>query len=403
LARGQWSWLEPAANLAAKETKVDWIVVAILTLVGLALRLAYLLRVPPFLDEYSSMLTGMGILRTGGIPELPSGVLYPSGSLFSYLEAAFIGLFGFSDLVARLPSLLLAGATLPVLYVVASKLLNRQAALLSVALLALAPEAVVWGGRARMYTLLQLLVLVAIYFFYRGVLDPRAGRAIPSWMWSLFFLAAIFSQDEAIMLLPIFWVAALVVRGPRWFLRPGVLLGQVVLPLAGVGARYWLNEIRVPGEVYTLTHDSFFRFPPALAHGLKKIAPFFTAPAAWPPTLCFVVALILLVQQASQDKRQAPSSRESGLRILDFGPRSGPPLYLAYVVLALAVAIVLVVNTPWQDDRYLFMVLPLFLMVAAWGVDQVMALMGYARPRNRGDRCRTAGWPGGAAALRAGL
>jgi hypothetical protein len=33
---------------------------------------------------------------------------------------------------------------------------------------------------------------------------------------------------------------------------------------------------------------------------------------------------------------------------------------------------VLVVNDPWQDDRYLFMVLPLFLMVAAWGLNRIV-------------------------------
>jgi 4-amino-4-deoxy-L-arabinose transferase-like glycosyltransferase len=266
------------------ENRLDWVLVALLTLVGLGLRLAYLVRVPPFLDEYSSMLTGMSILRTGGIPRLPSGVLYPSGSLFSYLEAVFVGLFGLSDTVARLPSLLISGITLPVLYVVARYLLNRRAALLSVALLALAPEAVVWGGRARMYALLQLLVLLAVYYFYRSVLEKEPdgdGRTTPAWPWVVFFLAAIFAQDEAILLLPILWLAALAVRGPRWFLRPRVLLGQVLVPMAGVGIRYWLNEIRVPGEVYTGVHAAFLRFPPSLAHGLKKVAPFFSAPWAW--------------------------------------------------------------------------------------------------------------------------
>ncbi|MGD8821309.1 MAG: glycosyltransferase family 39 protein, partial [Anaerolineae bacterium] len=154
----------------------DWLLVGLLTALGVGLRLAYLVRVPPFLDEYSSMLAGLSILRTGGIPELPSRVLYPSGSLFSYLEALFFQLFGFSDTVARLPSLLLAALTLPLLYLLARKLLNRRVALWSVALLALLPEAVVWGARARMYALLQLLVLLVSYFFYRSVLDRRSQR-----------------------------------------------------------------------------------------------------------------------------------------------------------------------------------------------------------------------------------
>jgi predicted membrane-bound mannosyltransferase len=226
---------------AVKENRLYWILVGVLTAAGLALRLAYMLKVPPFLDEYSSMLTGMSILRTGGIPLLPSGVLYPSGSLFSYLEAAFLGLLGFSDAVARLPSLLTGGLTLIVLYLVTQKMLNRRAALLSVALLAFMPEAIIWGGRARMYALLQLLTLLVVYFFYAAVMDIQSDGETrsrnPSWVWVICFLAAIFSQDEAILLLPLLWLAALAVRGIRWFLRPGVVVGQVLLPLGGVGIR----------------------------------------------------------------------------------------------------------------------------------------------------------------------
>ena len=365
---------EPESPLRTGTARSDWLLVAVLTLIGLALRLAYLLRVPPFLDEYSSMLTGLSILHTGGLPRLPSGVLYPSGSLFSYLEALFFTAFGFSDFTARLPSLLLSTLTLPLLYLVARNLFGRRVALLSVALLALAPEAVVWGGRARMYALLQLLVLLTVYFFYRGVLEPGKGRKrgaggrLPDWLWAVFFLAAIFSQDEAILLLPIFWLAALVGRGPRWFLGWRVLPGQILLPLAGVGVRYWLNQIRVPGEVYTLSHDAFFRFPPAVAHGLERTAPFFTAPWAWPLSLFFLVALVFVVKDWLAGRRQ-PASPNPGPGLF-----SAPVVFFAYVVLAIAAAIVLLVNIPWQDDRYLFMVLPQFLMVAAWGMARLVGV-----------------------------
>ncbi len=372
---------------------------------GVALRLAYLLKVPPFLDEYSSILTGMSILRTGGIPLLPSGVLYPSGSLFSYLEAAFLGLFGFGDAIARLPSLLIGGLTLIVLYPIARRMLNRRAALLSVALLAFAPEAVVWGGRARMYALLQLLTLLTVYFFYFAVLESQPARdgrtRIPGWAWVVCFLAAIFSQDEAILLLPLLWLAALAVRGIRWFLRPGVLFGQVLLPVAGVAARYWLNEIRVPGEVYVGMKASFFRFPPALAHGLTKIAPFFVAPAMWLTTVFFFAGVGLLLWQRF-------GKGGGKLRFETNGWRVTPQGFLAYLVLAVAALIVLVVNVPWQDDRYLFLVLPFFLMVAAWGMDRSVAYLAGRWPALRASwvtlglvaLVAAAGLPGGLATLR---
>ena len=39
------------------------------------------------------------------------------------------------------------------------------------------------------------------------------------------FLAAIFAQDEAILLLPAFWLAALGARGFRWLLRQALWQG----------------------------------------------------------------------------------------------------------------------------------------------------------------------------------
>jgi 4-amino-4-deoxy-L-arabinose transferase-like glycosyltransferase len=394
--------------------KLDWAIVALLTAVGLALRWGYLLHVPPFLDEYSSMLTGMSILQTQGVPRLPSGVLYPSGSLFSYLEAAFIGLFGFSDLVARLPSLLLAGLTLPVLYLMARQLFDRHVALLSVALLAMTPEAVVWGGRARMYALLQLLALLTVCFFYFGVLDSRAAReheedrARPAWLWVLCFLAAIFAQDEAILLLPVLYLAALIARGLRWFFKPSVVVGQIFVPVAGVGIRYWLNEIRVPGDVYTLSHDSFFRFPPALVHGLTKIAPFFIDRWIWPVSILFIAGLGFLVWQALRDKRQRASRPEPDTRSTPYTLHLKPATFLVYVFLSIAALMVLVVNDPWQDDRYLFMVLPLFLMIAAWGLARIVGASAPRLPVLQSQWTTAAvvivvagaGLPGGLSALR---
>jgi 4-amino-4-deoxy-L-arabinose transferase-like glycosyltransferase len=365
-----------------KEKRLGWILVGLLTASGLALRLGYLLRVPPFLDEYSSILTGMSILHSGGIPLLPSGVLYPSGSLFSYLESVFLGLLGFSDAVVRLPSLLIGGATLIALYLVAQRHLNRRAALLSVALLAFTPEAIVWGGRARMYALLQLLTLLTVYAFYTAVLERQPDRTaksgIGSWVWVVCFLAAIFCQDEAILLLPLLWLAARVVRGIRWFLQPRVLLGQVLVPVAGVGARYWLNEIRVPGDVYVGMKASFFRFPPALAHGLRAIAPFFAAPSVWFLSVFFVAGVALMIWQRIVAQPESPHLKLSWRTV-------APQEFLAYLTLALAAMIVLVVNTPWQDDRYLFLVLPLLLMVAAWAIDWGIAYLAGRWPALRSN------------------
>jgi len=137
--------------------------------IGLTLRLVYLLHVYPFVDEYYSMLAVKMIL-TKGLPVMPSGLFYTHGLPYSYLGALFTGLFGFSQAMARLPSLLVSVATIPLLYQVGRRWFSPRAGLLAALMLALSPEAIEWGGRARMYALWQFCTLAAVYLLYQGLL-----------------------------------------------------------------------------------------------------------------------------------------------------------------------------------------------------------------------------------------
>lgn len=69
---------------------------------------------------------------------------------------------------ARIPSGLVGALGLPLLYSMSSGLCCSVTGLVAAALLTFAPDAILWGGRARMYTLLQLLVLLASFSLYQG-------------------------------------------------------------------------------------------------------------------------------------------------------------------------------------------------------------------------------------------
>jgi len=105
--------------------------------------------VSPFVDEYISIWAARKILEQG-IPLLAAGTIYDHGLLFSYLDALFLGLLGMSETVARFPTLLVSTLTIPLAFLLGRRLLSPGAGLLAALLLALDPEAIVWGGRARM-------------------------------------------------------------------------------------------------------------------------------------------------------------------------------------------------------------------------------------------------------------
>jgi predicted membrane-bound mannosyltransferase len=86
-------------------SRFQQLIILLLVLGAFTLRLWHLLAGIYHIDEYISMLAAQ-MTALKGAPILPSGLLYHQGLLTSYLAALFIGLLGFSEEIARWPSLL---------------------------------------------------------------------------------------------------------------------------------------------------------------------------------------------------------------------------------------------------------------------------------------------------------
>jgi hypothetical protein len=80
---------------------------------------------------------------------------------------------GDSEFAARSLSLLAVVATVPLLYLLARRLLGQKAALLAGLLLALNPMAIHYAQEARGYALCLLLVTASVYLFVRALEQPR--------------------------------------------------------------------------------------------------------------------------------------------------------------------------------------------------------------------------------------
>ena len=162
-------------------------IIILLTLAGFALRLHYLTTTHPFFDEFTTVLAARQIVRHGW-PVLPSGLFYEHGLLSTYVIAPFTALFINAPLeqwqpahwglmLSRWPSVLISTATIPVIYAVGRKTgLKTPVALLAAGLFALSPEGMVWGGRARMYALATLLVLLTVYLAHCGAVSPAPAN-----------------------------------------------------------------------------------------------------------------------------------------------------------------------------------------------------------------------------------
>jgi hypothetical protein len=334
-------------------------------------------------------------------------------------------------MLARWPSALIGTVTIPLIYAVGSQLNGQRSisnsptlhlpssiALLAAGLFAFSPEGVVWGGRGRMYALATLLVLLCIFWAYRGAIYPALARY--RWWAMLALLAALLTQLGAIILIPPLiismviagWLSYSATQGndetvekptnhasrltphpsPPWFLRPGIIREVLALALV-VGIALWVKRLGQPLGAAALGSDGSDALPTEL---LDTVTYQTTLHFSWPDTIDFlaeqfgpphlfwitiatliatILGLAILLTNhwrmsgwqtgdnvGQSNKRQRPVSRY--FRVL----ASSAPAFTLFLWLIFGLILVEMVTLldPFRrNPRYLVMFLPLFYLIAA--------------------------------------
>lgn len=370
----------------SRRSSVAFILVLLLIFLSFGLRLVYVTRISLYIDEFTSVWAGKLILQRG-LPLTPAGVIYHRGILFSYVVAFSQLLFGVGAEASRMASVFIACVTVPCLYLAGKRMFSDRNGLLAAAFLSFAPQAVVWGGRVRMYALLQLLSLLAVFFLYVAVV--RSRRAPYQYLFVICFCAAIFAQEQAILLYPAMLVAVVALGRWRWFLERGGLLANAVCCLAIFG-RYLLDQVGRPTQ-FELVQDAgqSSGLIGNLVSGFRAYVSFFLHPHQLLLTVLCTVALVYGLWAVRRGGKRLAPGGDSWLQSLAF----------CYLVLLVTVLEMLVAGGErWSDARYFFMVLPLLMLGAAAGLDRTVALMeGWTRTARAsglsGETAESVSWP----------
>ena len=370
------------------------ITILLLTLAGFALRLYYLTTTHPFFDEYTTGLAARQILSYGW-PILPSGLFYEHGLLATYLIVPFTALFIHTPvsewqlaqwglMLARWPSLLVGVVTIPIIYHIGRQSFTGRTrggvALLAAGLFALSPEGMVWGGRARMYALATLLVLLAVYLGYRGALYP--GQAKFRWRAMLVLLALLLTQFGAMMLVPPLVVGLLVVgwfswrqaqpqrlnKPSPWFVRRAVLSEALALVVVVILA-IWVKRLGRPLGAAALGSPAGGNFLAELAGTVTYQTTFFVS---WPDTVQFFARQFGIPHQLWLTLL-ALAGALIGLLFWLFqairrNDRTVPDLFnlSLWLIFGLIILQMVTLLEPFRrNPRYLVMYLPLFYLLAA--------------------------------------
>jgi hypothetical protein len=377
-----------------------YLVLAALLVLGIWLRWRFIHTVHLYPDEFVTLLAIKMIAETGW-PVMPSGLFYEHGLLFSYF-GSLAWQADASYLAVRYTSLLFGGLALLLTFWVGQRWFSPWVGLIATAGLVIAPMAVHWSGRARMYALLQLLVLLTLWLAYEGLSQNKARLRQTA---LLAYLGALLAHFVAVTLAPALVLAAglfgwlglgaktpggteaweqeggekksrhflsLLSRG-QWWLELLALIAVLVVAFLvkragqpkGIEALEANPASAAAGLVQVFDIYSDFSLNPV--EGWQTIWPFyFSLPALiFTPfaLLAVIISLISIRRSLRQKALQDPLDPSSGLTA-----HSAVTLFLGLILLMTTLEMIFLVSPDRRDDKYLFMLLPILFLLGAQGI-----------------------------------
>ena len=210
-----------------------WFAAAVATaaVVGVLIRLAGTGDRTLFWDEAYHLR----LVTSGSVTDTLGAALAnpPSDPLYALILRAWVGAFGASDFVARLPSVAFAAVTILATAWLALELTrDRRVAVAAAFLVALAPYAVEYGQEASLYSLAAMTTTLALAAGWRW---RRTGRRIDAGVFIGLSVVAVYSHYVVAVVLVLVGLLSLTrLGGPR------AVSGRQVAICAAVVAVAWL-------------------------------------------------------------------------------------------------------------------------------------------------------------------
>ena len=219
--------------------------------VGLVLRLLWLGAAELWYDEcFTLLLTRLPISQ---MIQATAGDTHPP--LYYVIMWGWVGLFGESEIALRLPSVLAGVACIPVAWYTLQAIgVQPKVATLAAVWVAVGPSQIYFSQEARMYTIFQLVLLLAVW----GVASRRwvmvfIFTALLLWLHNyggifamVLFAYATAREPASKLIRPIL---AIGLAGVTWLPWLSVLANQMVTVASG----YWIEPPHPGDIVYTLS------------------------------------------------------------------------------------------------------------------------------------------------------
>ncbi|MGQ9625412.1 MAG: glycosyltransferase family 39 protein [Anaerolineae bacterium] len=331
------------------------LIVAIL-LLALGLRLYRLAHQSLWLDEVIT-LRRAGLALPAILEDLPED----QSPLYYILMHFWLGAFGTSDFALRLPSALLSGLTLALIYRLVRDLFNREVAIWTAGIVALNPFHLWYSQEARNYSLLLSLSLASVVLFIRALQKGHwrlwlAYASITAACLYTHYFALLVIGLEALFLLFSWLIGRYRTLVGRW-LASQALIGlsySLWLPSALRLSQHRLGReafsvLPIPGHLLAIY--SLGNIIPTHSIGDYVNKAQGTSPFLWGFALLLLIGLLAIFRQEVKLEARL--------------------LALCYLIVPILVISFLMLTGRGFKDRYLIPIIPgyyLFLGLGLWGM-----------------------------------
>jgi mannosyltransferase len=336
--------LKPASQVPSGESRlaprVRLAVIGGITVLGAVLRLLYLGKKSFWLDEIVSVsiarLDPAGFRNVVMSWELNEGLYYTLLRGWMHL--------GQGEFAIRLLSVMPAVAAIPFVYLLGRRLFSESTGLIAALLLAVNVFDVRYAQEARGYSLFAFLVVLACWFFVRGMDAPRkkgnwAGLVIA-------LVLGMYAHFFAGLMLPVFWLAALLrKRGFPW--RSFLVSSGIIVCLA------------VPALLFVATKNrgQVGWVKPTTWRDLYDLATLLSGRGGL--VLLLLCATLLLLALAKMMRRAGTPEVW------------GSAFVWMWLVLPVAMTVAVSLLKPMFVSRYLIFCLPAFVLLVAVGLSVI--------------------------------
>lgn len=336
------------------------------TLLTFALRVLTLLSQSLWRDEVDALL-----FATRPLPQLLDMFRQPgqNGPLFFLALRPWLAVAGHSEFSLRFPAALAGTLSVPLIYVLLARLVNRRVALLTALFVATAPYGIWYGQEAKMYALLTVLVpgsLLAIVELARrgGWVPWMALYALTSLTFYTHLLAALIIPVQVLWLLILPWA-------PLRRRVLGAVLYLLMLSLPYVPLLRWIPALWIStyqtGHLFVPLGRIFQILSGAFSRGVLGIQPV----SLLPYMIALVAGIALWHAPGTGYAAEARGSEHQLLwRVQSrLNARYGVTLLLCVWLLVPPLLIYVVsLGMPIFTDRYLIWALPAYCALLACGI-----------------------------------